>query len=894
MDNAQKIKLIANEAVDVMEDISNTAGEFASRSKSSNGHAQLASINAFTDTHAVDNMSEISNSIQAGYRALQNEPAIARVLYHDGNDSKILYISRKSTLKLGGSIALASYDSPLGHLASLQVGDETTLNIGDKTVSCEVLETLTLKPKKDTNGWDSSFSIFTSEDEECRTYEPSLRRLFEEEKDLSDTSFLDLLLSGGDYSDDFTTGVKHQVRTAMSLRDQPILDKFQSEIFRLPLDSQLIILGPPGTGKTTTLIKRLGQKLNVEYLDSGEQTKIKNSNGGETLHKKSWVMFTPTDLLKHYLKEAFAKEQVPASSEQIKTWGSYSNYLGRNVLSILQSTGSGGFIKKDDNYLNSKACSNLPKFYENFIDFHKTAIIKELLESIEFINKFESAELKGIQSALESIVKYLEQGKLITFYENLDKFQDDIQALLKMQKDRSELLLRGALAYQVNTDKDFISDLIAVINDWKKNKLSESIIDDEDNEDDEDEDEQIVTPQQQAFSEYKKAINALARAKYLKRSLPKGGLPNTIIKWLGARLPEADKLQNLGSLAIQMRELRKFKNAELKYLKNTSKHYRAFRKSEEVSLTWFDNLPAKLNHIQQSELDVIILSKLKIARELLNENFVRQRVDLSSYSQLQLINETFRNQVLVDEATDFSPVQLACMESLTTLSIGSFFACGDFNQRITQLGTKSAEQLRWVSSKLRIKPINIVYRQSKCLNEFAKELLHKMGGNVEYSGELPDKSNHQGVSPVLLENESDSQKLVHWLKDRISEVEQAADTLPSIAILVNHEDEVKPLAEALTEELEDLNIRAVACSDGQSLGEGNDVRVFDVQHIKGLEFEAVFFVGADVLAERQPELFDKYLYVGATRAATFLGITCEGSTPRLIDKLRPSFQEDWS
>ncbi|EGQ7785255.1 ATP-binding domain-containing protein [Vibrio cholerae] len=891
MDNAQQIKLIASEAVDVMESVSNAAEEFANRSKASSGHAQLASINAFTDTHAVDNMCEISRSIQAGYRALQNEPAIARVRYHDGVDSKILYISRKSALKLGGDIALASYDSPLGHLASLQVGDETTLNIGGKSVLLEVLETLTLKPQKSTNGWDSSFSIFTSEDEECRTYEPSLRRLFEEEKDLSDTSFLDSLLNGGDSSTDFTMGVKHQVRTAMSLRDQPVLDKFQSAIFRLPLDSQLIILGPPGTGKTTTLIKRLGQKLNVEYLDHDEQTKIKNSNGGEAQHKTSWIMFTPTDLLKHYLKEAFAKEQVPASSEQIKTWESYSNYLGRNVLSILQSTGSGGFVKKDDSYLNSKACSNLPKFYEDFIDFHKTAITKELLASIELLNKLESSDLRSIQSALQSVAKYLEQSKLIAFYENLDKFQDDIQLLLKKQKDSSESSLRGALAYQVNTDKGFISDLIAVINDWKKNKLSELIIDDEDDEDDED--EQIVTPQQQAFSEYKKAINALARAKYLKRSLPKGGLPNTIIQWLGTRLPEADKLQNLGFLAIQMRELRKFKSAEVKYLKNISKHYRAFRKSEEVSQTWFDNLPTKPNHIEQSELDVIILSKLKIARELLNENFVRQRVELSSYNQLQLINEIFRNQVLVDEATDFSPIQLACMESLTTLSIGSFFACGDFNQRITLLGTKSVEQLSWVSAKLRSKPINIVYRQSKCLNEFAKALLKEMGGNVEYSGEFPDKSNHQGVSPVLLENEHNIHKLVSWLKDRISEVEQTADTLPSIAILVNNEDGVKPLAEALTEELEDLNIRAVACSDGQSLGEGNDVRVFDVQHIKGLEFEAVFFVGADVLADTQPELFDKYLYVGATRAATFLGITCEGSAPKLIDKLRLSFQENW-
>nr|MDQ8213648.1 hypothetical protein [Mariniflexile sp. KMM 9835] len=64
------------------------------------------------------------------------------------------------------------------------------------------------------------------------------------------------------------------------------------------------------------------------------------------------------------------------------------------------------------------------------------------------------------------------------------------------------------------------------------------------------------------------------------------------------------------------------------------------------------------------------------------------------------------------------------------------------------------------------------------------------------------------------------------------------------------------MAEALTNELEDHNIRAEACVGGKSLGEANDVRVFDVQHIKGLEFEAVFFVGVDILAKKNPELFD--------------------------------------
>ena len=35
------------------------------------------------------------------------------------------------------------------------------------------------------------------------------------------------------------------------------------------------------------------------------------------------------------------------------------------------------------------------------------------------------------------------------------------------------------------------------------------------------------------------------------------------------------------------------------------------------------------------------------------------------------------------------------------------------------------------------------------------------------------------------------------------------------------------------------------------------------QLLKGLEFEAAFFVGVDVPAERMPELLDKHLYPGA-------------------------------
>jgi superfamily I DNA/RNA helicase len=71
------------------------------------------------------------------------------------------------------------------------------------------------------------------------------------------------------------------------------------------------------------------------------------------------------------------------------------------------------------------------------------------------------------------------------------------------------------------------------------------------------------------------------------------------------------------------------------------------------------------------------------------------------------------------------------------------------------------------------------------------------------------------------------------------------------------------------------------------VGNSQEVRVFDIRHIKGLEFEAVFFIGVDALAERMPDLFDRYIYVGITRAATFLGVTCHARLPQKLEHIRP-------
>jgi hypothetical protein len=132
---------------------------------------------------------------------------------------------------------------------------------------------------------------------------------------------LSQLVAAESQKDIIREGQKRAILTSMQLRDQAILDAHQDEIFRLPIDEQVFLSGPPGTGKTTTLIRRLGQKLDSRYLTEDEAQKVQSAVLSSTIdHSSSWIMFTPTELLRQYVKEAFIRERIPASDSHIRTW----------------------------------------------------------------------------------------------------------------------------------------------------------------------------------------------------------------------------------------------------------------------------------------------------------------------------------------------------------------------------------------------------------------------------------------------------------------------------------------------------------------------------------------------------------------------------------------------
>ena len=348
----------------------------------------------------------------------------------------------------------------------------------------------------------------------------------------------------------------------------------------------------------------------------------------------------------------------------------------------------------------------------------------------------------------------------------------------------------------------------------------------------------------------------------------------------------------IGRQLLTQSDARRFVNPINRYISDIHRRYSKFRKLRQSEGLWYSNSSIESRDIHPLELDLIVLAILRASKEFLSRTQIVRQLNSPVWSVLKPVYELYRNQVLVDEATDFSPIQLACIAAITHPTTRSLFACGDFNQRLTTWGARSADDLKWVFADFDIKEITVSYRQSKQLNDLARAMIRAVGG-TEQNASLPAHMYSVGVAPALLEHATNAESIVGWLADRIREIERFVGQLPSTAIFVNTEDDVAPVADALNAALAEHNIQVIACREGQAVGQESNVRVFDIQHIKGLEFEAVFFVGIDQLATLHPALFDKYLYVGTTRAATYLGVTCQGTLPSAIESLRTHFCQDW-
>lgn len=834
-----------------------------------------------------------SAEVRRGEELLRREPAIARVVVQWGqpnHDKKTFLFCRGGAAGAPDvkGVNLVSYRAPLGRLAEHEPGEMVTARIADKEHTGKIIERQKWFPIHPDNLWDAKDCEY--EVEAWQEVVTSVRHFVENiQQPTMDAPLLDAIYASAEKEEKAHSERYRRAIIRIALRDQPILDRHQGEIFRMPVNHRILLLGPPGTGKTTTLIKRIAQKQTPSVISEEEARLVQSASRDENL---AWVMYSPTELLTLYLKDAFNREEVPVT-DQLKTWQRERRNLARNVIPILKKESRGHFREDEDAtrpVLQSLTSLSISNLHDKFAEFHLAREINRCRDAIRRIKRSEEEESQELSDFLQrhlrieaGIPLYVVFQRLLSSPDLLRTVEQRIQAEVKEWTDQEANRILQANPELLDQLRHFIAE-------------GDPPAEDADDDDDTDDESQVSLS---SLAESPAILNRRAvsllistlrtYAVSVTRSESLRGRAKEISAIIGELLPLPDTASKIGRRILLQRALRVLIGAPRRWVIGVAMSYSRFRR--EHPELYSADVADRSDSISGDELDVLILLSLRNARTI--------QMGLRSSQQpdwLSRITQSYVPQVYVDEATDFSAVQLAVLMELSHPSLRSWFACGDFRQRITLTGIGSESELRWIEetcgleSKIELKHIEIPYRQSKRMQEFSEAI----NPDLSTLQDRPQSAYQDDIPPLLLEG-TDRAMTASWLAQRVTEIEKEFGSLPSIAVLVNGDDKIRPMVEAATEPFRDYNIKIVGCPGGQIVGSDQEIRVFDVRYIKGLEFEAVFFIDLDEFADVEPDLFHRFFYLGATRAATYLGITCQNKLPERLAPVRALFSEDgWS
>lgn len=840
---------------------------------------------------------------------LRREPFIAYVRAEIDGNERVYYICRSYTPSeiqtYEPSGVFVNYRSPIGRIVELDVDDEEIIRVLGREREVRVLEKNLFIPKKIQSKWDgirNNFFLVSG------TYSiPSLldfiktfvtivkdqhliQDIQEREKQLEE-AFLEKLK--------IKEGLNREVIEKMELRDQAILDETQGNIFRLSLRSQIILTGAPGTGKTTTLIKRIAQKTDPIHLSDEEKYDLPEQTIADYFNEENWIMFTPTELLKMFLKEAFNNELIPASDKRVKIWDDERTTIGRDILKFLKTGEKGYFIKTSRQTLIAQSNIDLINHAKAFIKFYNQFIIDLFYKSYETLKNNNISprmhtRFSQIKAKLENAIFQDEDDKTFSLIEGLSMLRDAFNSKRKELDDQIEQIINGI----IGSKSGILDEIYKYIQSYKIDEFPEDTDVDEDDDVADDSEEHIETTEYNIISKHqiKRTLNFYAEKIASNRRMPKESIHSGVLNIISSFLPTNENLSELGKQIIDRKATNTLTRGYSNLINRIPFYYQRFRIQELGSKSSFFNSKyekeIRNRKICTLEIDLIIFVILRNARKIFEKHKelleINSKVDI-----LEEIKYQYSTQISVDEATDFSTIQLGCMYYLSHPRFTSVSLSGDLMQRISDFGLKDWKECDFINENFEIHKVNKVYRQSPKLLKIA-ELLYE--NNVQQSSPFRSAFIPNDSDPTPLKFEpQDDEKVAEWIANRILEIFKIRHKLPSTAIFVADDDLIDHAFRIVEEPLNDISIGVKACHRGEILGSEGKVRIFSVKYIKGLEFESVFFLNINKIAERMPNLIDKYLYVGLTRAASFLGVVYQNQFPDEIRFVEDYFKEgDWS
>ncbi len=762
---------------------------------------------------------------------LTHEPFIGYARVSDRNNVELKLLICRHYIPLnfsprGTAVDFTSYLSPLGRIVAKKPGSEYSFQI--KTRGGLVLE-------------DHLFRLIEKDEFTLHLEEGIWDAINNQiswiDQRLLARSLRKLLVAGLEIGIGAGAQESRQLSYSVQLPDQAILDPAQDEIFRLPLQARIRISGAPGTGKTTVLLKRLSQKTKREFLTEDESKPIRDADWQEG---RNWMLFTPSDLLKGYLKEAMAKEHLPASDDHVKVYRTFRLELVRDI----------GFIRVGQH------------------GYFKTAP-----EELQLMKRGTGGEQISLAKAFG---KTLAARYSSSFREALQKFNNDTRVPLGKLSDAAQKVLGMALDIMSKPLDDVIAlrqaqqraagyrNLNEDLNKLLKSVRSVAALYDENSD----------LPLDRIYRQIKMLPDILT-------SLTTAGMEVALFPDIPPLIDNLrSDVRNLMDTTTLSRLFQLIPRAYQEFRELPDEQKRFFVEDAESSI--------KNRMLTEPEQDVLLFHALQFVRDLLDD----LPVNLSGIpGEVRAIQARIKILVCVDEAADFSPLEIACIERFARMGSGGVTICGDLMQRVTEQGLKEWSDLTDFSQGYDGKELRISYRQTERLFAIAKDLYrHSRGIEPDFSSAFAKRVEDP---PPLLHKCTTENPAEMWLTDRICEIYVLCGKhLPTTAILVAHQDDVEPLRQKLKPLLQANGMELEGSNGGQALGDAARVRIFPVEFIKGLEFEAVFYVGLDRMAEIHKDLIDKFVYVGLSRARSFLGVTVERQFPQRLQCISQHFVRD--
>jgi DNA helicase-2/ATP-dependent DNA helicase PcrA len=240
--------------------------------------------------------------------------------------------------------------------------------------------------------------------------------------------------------------------------------------------------------------------------------------------------------------------------------------------------------------------------------------------------------------------------------------------------------------------------------------------------------------------------------------------------------------------------------------------------------------------------------------------------------------------VLVDEAQDFTEVEMHILVSLAKNETRCVTATGDLAQSLDPLGLSSWERSGLVLGSRSRANFRINYRQTSALGALCRAWCKDVLG-VPADFEVNPKN--PGTRPVLAQATDDSSLGRFLVEDILHEREAHPEA--SIVILGRDRDHRERVLRLLREPLAAYGVDS-RLSDASDLQDRSVVHVTDIAATKGLEFDAVYLLEVDRAHDFPEGRAGQFFYVGMSRSCRRLVVTWCETLPTDFSKVRDYFE----